>query len=241
MKHAPFNESAEMYLKTVSELSLAGGMAPTSAVARRLAVSPVSATEMIHRLEEQGLVAHVPYRGTTLTADGARMARAIERCHRLWECLLFSHLGLAWEAVHELACRLEHATDPTVVDALDAYLGFPSTCPHGNTIDRAGTDAEAAEAPLLLPLASLAVGESATIRAIRPESSLLLKHLVQQGLQPGRVVTVLEVAPFDGPLLLALGGNPTPAHPAPEQRAVGQEVAAHLFVEHYLEAGEGAS
>ena len=52
MKHDSFNESAEMYLKTVSELADGDAPVPISAVADRLGVSAVSATEMVHRLQE---------------------------------------------------------------------------------------------------------------------------------------------------------------------------------------------
>ena len=50
MKHESFNESAEMYLKTVSELAGPDALAPISTLADRLGVSAVSATEMVHRL-----------------------------------------------------------------------------------------------------------------------------------------------------------------------------------------------
>ena len=70
MKHESFNESAEMYLKTVSELAGPDALAQISALADRLGVSAVSATEMVHRLQEHGLVAHQPYRGVALTENG---------------------------------------------------------------------------------------------------------------------------------------------------------------------------
>ncbi len=58
MKHDSFNESTEMYLKTVVELANGTGKpVPISALADRLGVSTVSATEMIHRLQDQDLLA----------------------------------------------------------------------------------------------------------------------------------------------------------------------------------------
>ena len=83
MKHYSFNESAEMYLKTVSELADNCAPVPISAVAERLGVSPVSATEMVHRLQENGLLSHFPYRGVTLTEAGWRQAAGVVRSHRL--------------------------------------------------------------------------------------------------------------------------------------------------------------
>jgi DtxR family transcriptional regulator, Mn-dependent transcriptional regulator len=219
MKHEPFNESIEMYLKTMGELAPAGADIAISALARRLGVSSVSATEMIHRLEDQGLVVHTPYRGVQLTPEGRAFATRVKRSHQLWERFLADHLGLPWESVHDLACRLEHATEEVVTDALAGYLGQPQTCPHGNPIP--APDGSVEEAPLV-PLDELAVNESATVRAIRPESTELLEHLAQQQLIPGQEVRVLEIAPFNGPFMLAVGQ---------ETRPVGREVAGHIYVE----------
>lgn len=219
VKHDSFNESTEMYLKTVSELAPTGRMVPISALARRLGVSTVSATEMIHRLQEQALVEHVPYKGIHLTGEGERLAREIERSHRLWECFLADQLQLPWEQVHDLACRLEHATDDTVVNALDNFLDHPTACPHGNPIPQPGQTATTIEE---LSLAELEPGDRGRIRAIRPESTVLLEHLAHNALKPGRIVTIKEIAPFNGPIMLEVDG---------ETRAVGQEVAGHIFVE----------
>lgn len=219
MKHESFNESTEMYLKTVSELAPGGQMVAISALAKRLGVSTVSATEMIHRLEDQALVEHVPYKGIHLTAEGQQLATEIERSHRLWECFLVDQLQLPWEDAHDLACRLEHATDSTVVDALDAFLGHPQRCPHGNPIPRPGAPLPAREG---LTLAELEPGEEARIQAIHPESTVLLEHLARNDLKPGRTVLVTEIAPFNGPIMLDVEGN---------SRAVGQEVAVHILVE----------
>ncbi len=219
MKHDSFNESMEMYLKTLGELAPAGDDVAISALARRLGVSTVSATEMVHRLEDQGLVTHTPYKGVRLTGEGTGLATRIKRSHQLWERFLADHLGLPWESVHELACMLEHATEDVVTEALAAHLGHPTTCPHGNPIPAPdGTVAE----PDVTPLHELAAGDEATIRAIRPESGELLEHLARYGLFPGQVVCVAEIAPFNGPFVLAVGAE---THP------VGREVAAHIYVE----------
>jgi DtxR family Mn-dependent transcriptional regulator len=214
MKHESFNESAEMYLKTVSELAGPEGLTPISALAERLGVSAVSATEMIHRLQEHGLIVHQPYRGVGLTEAGQQVAHEVVRRHRLWECFLFERLGLPWAEVHDYACRLEHATVPAVTEALDAYLGHPATCPHGNSIPAATTGGER-------PLAELAVGDAAVVARVYPESEGLLCYLAELDVLPGRRVTLREVAPFQGPLVLMTECGP---------RYLGREAAAHVFV-----------
>lgn len=218
MKHDSFNESAEMYLKTVSELAVGGDPVPISALAGRLGVSPVSATEMIHRLEDHGLVYHRPYKGIVLTPNGAKQAFEVIRSHRLWERFLADTLGLPWHEVHAFACRLEHATDNSVTDALDTFLGYPATCPHGNPIpDLNGSVREAAA----VPLTGLRPGESAEIVRIHPESNALLAYLSEMGLITGRSITLRDVVPFGGPLVLQVGDD---------LRYLGQEAAAKIFI-----------
>jgi len=60
-------ESAEMYLKTICELTAIDPLVPISALADRLGISVVSATEMVHRMQGQGLLEHKRYKGVRLT------------------------------------------------------------------------------------------------------------------------------------------------------------------------------
>ncbi|MBP6471195.1 MAG: metal-dependent transcriptional regulator [Chloroflexi bacterium] len=219
MKHESFNESVEMYLKTVSELAAGNDLAPISALADRLGVSTVSATEMVHRLCEKGLLDHTPYKGVALTEDGRRRAQRVIRRHRLWECFLVDFLNLPWEKVHDYACRLEHATDTAVTEALAAFLNHPQTCPHGNPIPSAAGDVAAANDK---PLGDLQPGDHGAITRIYPESLLLLDYLAARGILPGQPVEFEEIAPFNGPLMIKIGS---------ETHALGQEIAAHIFTE----------
>lgn len=219
MKHESFNESIEMYLKTVSELAAGDGLAPISALAERLGVSTVSATEMVHRLCEKGLLDHTPYKGVALTEDGRRRAQRVIRRHRLWECFLVDYLNLPWEKVHDYACRLEHATDTAVTEALAAFLNHPQTCPHGNPIPSADGDVTAVRDT---PLSDLQPGYRGAITRIHPESELLLDYLAARQILPSQPLEFEELAPFNGPLMIKIGG---------ETHALGQEVAAHIFTE----------
>jgi DtxR family transcriptional regulator, Mn-dependent transcriptional regulator len=217
MKHEPFNESVEMYLKTASELATGDGPVPISALADRLGVSAVSATEMVHRLCDQGLLDHVPYKGVTLTAVGDRRAYRVIRRHRLWEHFLADHLGLAWQEVHDFACQMEHATPDEVVEGLAEFLGQPATCPHGNPIP--GPDGEM---PVVndAPLSGWETGDQGVITRLHPESLLLLDYAASQNIRPGQAVACEGTAPFRGPMLMKIGG---------ESHMLGREVAAHIY------------
>lgn len=219
MKQESFSESVEMYLKSISELAEEEALVPISALAERLGVSTVSATEMVHRLREQGLIEHTPYKGVALTSLGVRRACRVIRRHRLWERFLGDYLGLPWQQIHDYACRLEHATDTSVTEALATFLGNPQTCPHGNPIPSAE-----GEMPIItdIPLKQMKPGQCGIISRIHPESILLLDYLIGRDIFPQQPLVFAEIAPFNGPLIVKIG---TQTH------ALGQEIAAHIFVE----------
>ena len=127
------NESTEVCLKALAEL---GGeeLVSMARLAKRLGITLVSAKERINLLAAQGLVTHLSYKGAALTESGRPLAYNVIRRQRLWECFLYDQLKLEWESVYEVACDLEHATPLGVTEALAAYLGDPTWCPHGNPI-----------------------------------------------------------------------------------------------------------
>ncbi len=213
------SESVEMYLKTIFELA-AEGAEPVaiSSVARRLGVSSVSATEMIKRLVEQGVVLHTPYKGVELTELGYRRALSVLRRHRLWERFLVDRLGIPWAASHDPACRLEHATSDEVVEALARYLGYPATCPHGNEIP---TPEGTVEVRPAVPLSQMEVGGRGVVARVYPEETTLLEYLGERGIYPGQPVFVEDIAPYSGPLSVRIGEQTV---------ALGRTIAAHIFV-----------
>jgi DtxR family Mn-dependent transcriptional regulator len=214
-----FGESAEMYLKSVAELSVAGAVVPVTTLAEHLSISTVSASEMVHRLQARGLVEHQPYKGVRLTEAGFREANGILRRHRLWERFLTEHLQLAWDRAHDFACMLEHATDEAVIDALDAFLDHPPTCPHGNPIpDANGKGAF----PTDRPLSSLAAGKWGIITRIQNEDSRLLRYMEGHALRPGTRFHLLEVGPYDGTLTLRVDER---------QVVISRAVANHIYIE----------
>ncbi|MBE0672645.1 MAG: metal-dependent transcriptional regulator [Anaerolineales bacterium] len=197
------SESTEMYLKAMAEL---GGQDAIAAarLAERLNVTPVSVNEMVRRLGEQGLVSHIPYKGVRLTKKGREVACNVLRRQRLWECFLYDHLKIEWSQVYEFACSLEHATAPEVTEALAGFLGNPQTCPRGNPIPAADGSFKPLDA---MPLSEAKLGEMAQVLAVNATATDVLKYLQEKNILPGRVVTVIEVAPMQGPLTLHVGGK----------------------------------
>jgi len=103
-------------------------------VADRLRVAPATATSMLKRLAELGLVDYFPYKGVTLTPTGERVALEVIRHHRLIEAYLSDALGMPADRVHEEAEVLEHYISEDLEKLIAAKLGEPSHDPHGTPI-----------------------------------------------------------------------------------------------------------
>jgi DtxR family transcriptional regulator, iron-dependent repressor len=102
-------------------------------IADRLHISRPAVSEMMKRLEAEGLVTTTRTR-IRLTADGGELAERVVRRHRIAERFLTDILGLSWADAHQEAGKWEHVMSTAVEQALNRVLGEPTTCPHGNPI-----------------------------------------------------------------------------------------------------------
>jgi DtxR family Mn-dependent transcriptional regulator len=211
-------ESTEMYLKAIGELTVEDALIPISTLADRLGISAVSATEMVHRIANQGLLEHKPYKGVHLTEDGRQRAMIVIRRHRLWERFLTDNLGLAWEDVHDLACRLEHAAGQPVTDALAGFLGEPAVCPHGNPIPDLLGEFEVTKG---IQLDTLQPGDVGVVLRIRPESNEVLSNLAEKGIKPGVRIELKSVDRIDELYTVSINGN---------DHVFGRRMSSHIVV-----------
>src|SRR6478752_4971735 len=129
------SEAVQDYVKQIYLLQARSGKATTTELAERMGVSAASATAMVKKLAEMGLVEHRRYHGAQLTPAGERIAVEVLRHHRLLELYLTEALGLPWDSVHVEAERLEHVLSEELEAALDRALGYPDTDPHGEIVD----------------------------------------------------------------------------------------------------------
>jgi len=214
----PESESREMYLKSIYELAEGEELVPVSLLANRMGISPVSATEMVKRLEEHDLITHTPYKGVALTGSGLLRALIVVRRQRLWGRFLTDHLNIRWSQVYEISCRLEHATDAEVTEALADFLDNPTLCPHGHPIpDANGNIAHQPATPLNQVKFEV---EVEVIRIDQPELTLC-EHLEEKGIFPGRKLTVIDEAPYNGPYTLDLDGR---------EITLGREISSRVMV-----------
>jgi DtxR family Mn-dependent transcriptional regulator len=212
------SEAIQDYLKEIYKLLAAGERATTTAIARQMGVAPSSATSMLKKLAVLGLAEHAPYRGVTLTEAGSRIALEVIRHHRLLEQYLAETLGLAIDAVHAEADRLEHALSEELEARIDEQLGFPTHDPHGHPIPDAGLKVERSQ---LRSLDSLEPGEEATVKRVPDGDAGLLRYLAGLALVPGGRVKVERGEPFGGPLTIAVRGS---------EHTISRELAAQIGV-----------
>ncbi len=213
----PLTRSVEDYLKAIYRLSLKGQPVSISDIANHLELSAPSVSGMVKRLSEQGLLAHVPYKGVELTPEGRRLALRILRRHRLIEAYLVAFLGYGWENVHEEAERLEHAVSDQLIERIAAAVGNPRFDPHGDPIP----DADGSVLELVCtPLSEIPVGETAEIRQVDTRQSDRLRYIASFGLTPGIRVTVVDRQPFQGPITVQSGG---------QRHVIGYEIGRELL------------
>ncbi len=201
---APLSRSRQDYLKALFDLGSRALPIPTSRLAKRLAISAPSVTNMLRRLAAEGLVRHAPRAGASLTAAGEREALAVLRRHRILESFLVRVLKFDWSVVHEDAEVLEHVVSDRVLAAMNRVIRHPREDPHGHPIpDARGRLARR----LLAPLASLPRGARGRVREIRDGDSGRMARWKQAGLVPGASVRMRSVRTIDDVFELEVQGR----------------------------------
>ena len=116
--------AVEDYLERILELINSKGYARVVDIAAALKISQASVTNMVQRLDAEGLLKYEKYRGLILTATGKSLAHKIAQRHKL----LTDFLGLlgvdARVIYHDVEGMEHHVSAPTLraIEALTAQL-----------------------------------------------------------------------------------------------------------------------
>lgn len=210
-----FSESVEEYVEGIYRLQKEVDRVSTGEIATYMMVSAGSATSMIKKMAEMALVEHTPYQGIRLTDFGTKVAKQLTRRHRILERFLVDTVGLPWNDVHELACKLEHYIAEDIINIIDAKLGHPKTCPHGNPVDDDTDDKS-------FRLEAAEKGAQLRVVKISDERVEFLKHLEAIGLLPGVEFDAVGSTSIDSLVYLKVNEKTV---------TVGPEVAHHVWVE----------
>ena len=140
---APVRSSSavEDYLEQILELINTKGYARVVDIAAGLGISQASVTNMVQRLDAEGLLKYERYRGLALTTAGETLARNITRRHQLLTDFLKA-LGLPEDVIHHDVEGMEHHISPPTLRAIEALTDLLSRHP-----DLAATVRAAATAP----------------------------------------------------------------------------------------------
>ncbi len=212
------SQSVEDYLKAIYVLETEGEGATTTNIAETLGVSSASVTNMLKRLAGMNFIEHKSYKGATLTEAGRKIALEILRHHRLLELYLKEIMGYSWDEVHEEAEKLEHHISEQFEDKIAELLDHPTHDPHGDPIpSKDGVVPEMAS----LSVCDAELETSYIIGRVKDQDPELLRYLEQTGVIPGVKLTVLDKAPFDGPIRVLL---------EEEEKTLGFAVARHVYL-----------
>jgi len=112
-------QAVEDYLERILELINTKGYARVVDIAQGLKISQASVTNMVQRLDAEGLLKYEKYRGLALTTAGEELARNITQRHQLLTDFL-KLLGLDDEVIYHDVEGMEHHISPPTLRAIEA-------------------------------------------------------------------------------------------------------------------------
>jgi len=111
--------TVEDYLERILELINSKGYARVVDIAAALKISQASVTNMVQRLDAEGLLKYEKYRGLILTGVGKNLARKIAHRHKLLTDFL-RLLGLDDRVIYHDVEGMEHHVSPATLRAIEA-------------------------------------------------------------------------------------------------------------------------
>ncbi len=216
-----YHPAFEEYCETIFELAEDDLDVIQARIADRMGISRPAVSEMIRRMQDQGLLEQG--RRIKLTDDGMDLAQQVVRRHRLAERFLTDMLGLSWAEAHAEAGKWEHVLSPRVEEAMSKLLGRPTTCPHGNPIP--GSDYDA---PDSVALSDLEAGREFVVSRITEELEFtegVLDFLEGSSMCPGNSGVVMTSSP-DGSTTVTIDGDPVDVDVFTSERVLVVPVSA---------------
>jgi DtxR family Mn-dependent transcriptional regulator len=142
------NEEKHMRKKTIEEyveliyiLEQEHGHAHTGTIAAEMDIKAPSVTEMLQKLEKEGLVEYQGYMGATLTEKGKKTALALMEKHRIIQEFL-ELIGIDTTTAERDACQIEHHVSTGSVRRLEKFVAFLQHDPDLLDKFRAGQEEE---------------------------------------------------------------------------------------------------
>lgn len=115
------SSTVEDYLEQILDLINTKGYARVADIALGLKISQASVTNMVQRLDSEGLLKYEKYRGLVLTTAGETLARNIMQRHQLLTDFL-RMLGIDEEVIYHDVEGMEHHISPPTLRAIEALV-----------------------------------------------------------------------------------------------------------------------
>ena len=195
--------TVEAYLEIIYMMATERQPVIGARLADTLQVSRPTITATLRRMVRDGFVKLDEQKRIQLTAKGQSIAEHLQRRHRIVERWLTDVLGMDWAKSDAEAHRLEHAMSDDILELLNKHIGYPTTCPHGNPIP--GNTRHVLADNKTFQIHGTRAGDCVTVVRISEYGenvNELLDYLGTHGVIPGASVTIMEIAPFKGPLTL---------------------------------------
>jgi DtxR family Mn-dependent transcriptional regulator len=213
-------ETVKHYLETIFYIEHEGERVRPGRIAEWMGLTAPTVSVTLRRLREAGLIDVAEDRTVRLTATGEELAAGVVRVHRLLERWLTDVLGFDWAEADEHAQAIAPSISDAVAERLDAHLGHPTTCPHGNVIP-----GRAAPYGTLRALSDLAPGESGRVSRISEvaehDAPELLQQLDRLGVVTGVDVTVVAGGAGAGAITVDVDGR---------DAAIGTAMARFIWI-----------
>jgi DtxR family transcriptional regulator, Mn-dependent transcriptional regulator len=213
------NTSKEDYLCVIYKHKNEYGLIKPKIIAEELSISNAAVTDMLRKLEKEGLIIYQKYKEIQLTLPGEIYAKNIIRRHRIWEAFLTHILGMPWEKVHDEANRLEHSSSDELIDRMEVMLDFPEYDPHGAPIP--GKDGKLPRIKKQVSLDSLKKGDSGEVIRVNDYDERFLIHISDLGIRLNKLIKVIDRRDYDNTLTVSINGR---------LFDVSEKIAQNIFV-----------
>lgn len=121
-------KTMEEYIEIIHALEIREGRAATGRIAAEMKVKPSSATEMLKKLQHEGLLKYETYAGATLTDSGKKLALELKGKHKAIADFL-EIIGVDRSIAERDACQMEHHVGQETMERLKRFVQFASLSP----------------------------------------------------------------------------------------------------------------
>jgi len=121
-------KTMEEYIEIIHALEIQEGRAATGRIASKMKVKPSSATEMLRKLQDEGLLKYETYAGATLTDSGRKLALELKGKHKAIADFL-EIIGVDRSIAERDACQMEHHVGQETMERLKRFVQFASLSP----------------------------------------------------------------------------------------------------------------